>query len=522
MKTSSLVARILASSILLLAFGLSVYRAKVQTIAHDEALTYEWFLDQGVEHVLHYNTTNHILQTLLAKPVVKVLGVSEFTFRLPTLLGAGIYLLSVYLLCRRLFGEGLVFLLTVAMLALNPQVRDFIVAARGFGLSLAGLVLAMYFIARLAERGEFDEQDKEWRWGCAIASVALALSVAASLTNIFPAMCLSFVFGSAVLGGPATLFRIQDRRAHGFAKYYILPGVATGAFLLWPYMIQMRPGQFQIAFSGVSASLRDVFMSSFLYKSTEDIYAVSIGAVPPLPGSWQEKALNLGAFVFLPSLFVLVALGLFLTSRKAADFKRTRSRQLLIFGGSAVACVFLTVLLHAALNVNYPYSRYCLYVIPFFTVGGVLAAQEISARIPSRLLKGLGLLISTGVVFVYAQSIDAKTFRYNKYDSISRELYDSIERDARSRGLTNVRVGGTWWYEPEINFYRLRLRTTWMQEYDIKDKSYFWNTPNSLKPADYDYFVFIPASDPGLRGPRIRTIYHDEHTQATIIAIAHE
>jgi len=36
-----------------------------------------------------------------------------------------------------------------------------------------------------------------------------------------------------------------------------------------------------------------------------------------------------------------------------------------------------------------------------------------------------------------------------------------------------------------------------MQEYEVKDKSYWWNTPSALTPADYDYFVFVPASDPG-------------------------
>jgi hypothetical protein len=41
-------------------------------------------------------------------------------------------------------------------------------------------------------------------------------------------------------------------------------------------------------------------------------------------------------------------------------------------------------------------------------------------------------------------------------------------------------------------------------------------------PADYDYFVFIPASDPGLKGLRVRTIFHDDKTQVTIIALARE
>ncbi len=52
----------------------------------------------------------------------------------------------------------------------------------------------------------------------------------------------------------------------------------------------------------------------------------------------------------------------------------------------------------------------------------------------------------------------------------------------------------TWWYEPEINFYRRRYTAEWMLPYDIKDHSSTrWNTPNSLVPSDYDYFVFTPA-----------------------------
>ena len=71
MKAKSLFARVLAAAILVFVFVVSVYRAKTQTIAHDEAITYERFLDQGVEHVLHYEAVNHVLQTLLAKPIVK-------------------------------------------------------------------------------------------------------------------------------------------------------------------------------------------------------------------------------------------------------------------------------------------------------------------------------------------------------------------------------------------------------------------------------------------------------------------
>jgi hypothetical protein len=146
-------------------------------------------------------------------------------------------------------------------------------------------------------------------------------------------------------------------------------------------------------------------------------------------------------------------------------------------------------------------------------------ARELFFRFPRYHLRPVGLFIAAAVVFDYAVSFNTEYFRYNAYDVISRQLFLSISNDAHSRGLKTVRVGGTWWYEPELNFYRRRYNAEWMKPYDVKDRSYFWESPNALVPAEYDYFVFTPASDPGLTGPRVRTIFHDRVTDLTITAM---
>jgi hypothetical protein len=521
MKTSALLARFASVAILLFAFGVAVYRAKVQPIAHDEALTYEWFLDQGVFDVLRYNAANHVLQTLIAKPIVKVFGVSEFTLRVPTLMGAAIYLIAVYFLCRKLFGDGVVMVLSTTMLAWNPQVMDFLAAARGYSLGLAGLAIAMYIFARLAGRGKFDPNDKEWRWGCPAASVALALAVTANFTNIVPATCLALSFTAVALGGIAAVFRWRDPALRDFAKYFLLPGAVAGFCILWPYLIQARLAHTKIQLEKASDAVRDIFNASFLYRWTEDVFN-SLGAAAAAPGSWQERATELGANFLLPLLFGFVLIGFALAWREPADPGNRQRAACRIFAGAAIGSVVLTVLLHFATGVNYPFSRYSLFLVPLFTIGSLLAAQEISCRFPSALLKGAGLLVAAMVVCDYALSFNVKSFRYNAYDVISRDLYLAIEKDALSRAVSSARVGGTWWYEPEINFYRVRYKAKWMLPYEVKDRSYWWQTPGALEPAAYDYFVFVPPSDPHLAGPRVRTIFHDEKTQATIIAIAHD
>jgi hypothetical protein len=304
--------------------------------------------------------------------------------------------------------------------------------------------------------------------------------------------------------------------------YFFFPGVAAGLSVLWPYLIQARLAQTKIQLDKASDAARDIFNASFLYKWTEDVFN-SLGALPSAAGSWQERVTELATNFLLPLLFCFVVIGLALALRvPGPPEKQQGAAQCQIFAGAAITSVILTVGLHFVTKVNYPFSRYCLFLVPLFTIGGMLAAREISSRFPSLLLKAIGLILAAIVVCDYGQSINVKSFRYNAYDVISRDLYQAIEKDALSRGLTKVRVGGTWWYEPEINFYRLRYKAKWMLPYEIKDRSYWWQTPGALEPAAYDYFVFVPPSDPHLAGPRVRTIFHDEKTQATIIAIEHD
>jgi uncharacterized membrane protein len=518
-KTAVIFCRVLTCSLLAFVLTVTVFRASVQSIAHDEALTYEWFLDGSVYKVLAFNSTNHVLFTIIAKFFVKVFGTSELSLRTPSLIGAAAYLTITCLLCRKLFGDGILLLLSVAMLWLNPLVMDFMAAARGYSLGMAFLAAAMYYMARIADRGTFNPEDPEGRWECAVASVFLALSVAASLTNLVPAASFAVSLPAIAIGGTLNLRQLGERTLRIFARYFIVPGVAVGLFILWPFLIQARPAQFNMGLHQASDALRDLFNSSFLYKWTGDVYASSLGAVPPTPGSWQQRLSDLGVYVIFPLLFLFVFLGLILVFRPPTESRRSQTAHCRLFGVAAIACVVLTVLLHVLARVSYPVSRTCLYFVPLFTISGLLIAREFSFRFPHYRLKLIGLVFAAALIFDYAASLNTEYFRYNAYDAISRQLFLTISNDARSRGLTKVRVGGTWWYEPEINFYRRRYNADWMRPYDVKDHSYSWESPNSLAPADYDYFVFTPASDPGLTGPRVRTIFRDRVTEITVTAM---
>lgn len=521
MKKSALVARLLSIVILTFAFGVAVYRAKVQPVAHDEALIYNWYLDPGIYHLLLFDPSNHVLFTVLAKMTVKVFGVSEFTLRIPSLFGALVYLVSAYLVCKRLFGDGLLLVLSTAMLGLNPEILDFMTAARGYILGLACLNLAMYILLRLSELGTFDATNEKWTTGAAVAAVILSLAVVANLTFITPVIAVSIsFFALAFLGRPENR-QPAGKALRDFERYFIVPGIATGLIILWPFAIQARAAQFGRGLHTLRDFLRDAFMSSFLYKWTDDIYSPSLGAVPPLPGSWQSRVLDLGVYILLPLLFCFVLGGLAYVVFSASEKRRTQQAYCQLFGGAAIGCVAVIMLLRLGAKVDYPVARFCLYMIPLFTISGLLFARELAVCFPRfHIVRALTVLIAVTVAADYAMSLNTKYFRYNAYDVISRDVFHAISNDAKSRSFPKARIGGTAWYEPQMNFYRRRYHANWLSAYEVVDISFGWQDPNAAAPGEYDYFLFTPANVPALTGSRVRTIYHDDKTQLTILAIA--
>lgn len=518
--------RFLACAVLLFAFCLSVYRACVVPITHDEALTYQWFLDSSEIGMLAFNANNHVLFTFLAKPFVMLFGVTELTLRMPALIAAGGYLIVVYLFCRRLFGYSIFLILAAAMLCLNPTLMDFMVLARGYLMGVAFLTAAMYMLSVLASKEHFDPQDAQWHWGCATASVLLALAVTANLTDIVPAAALWFCFAAFALPGTRRILEDSYRPTLlSFLLWFLAPGALVGSFILWPFLIQARPGMFYAGYQHLPNSLQDLFNSSFLYKWTSDFYS-SLGPLAPAPGSWQSWASDIGAFVFLPLLVLFLLVGSILLLRARLGPPRRDFRQSLLFGGAAVGCVILWLALHFAVGIRYPLDRTFLFAIPLFTVGAVLVGKDVASLYSSRILPLLGFLLIAFVIADYGAALHVRYCRYVAYDSISRQMFKSIVADAKSRGLATARVGGTWWYEPEVNFYRRRYKDNWISVYDVKSPEYHYQALNSLKPGDYDYFLCIPDDSlcapeniSSFEGKPRRAIFFDSTTRLTVFAI---
>ncbi|MEN6533786.1 MAG: glycosyltransferase family 39 protein, partial [Bryobacteraceae bacterium] len=208
MTTEGKAARYAAISALGFLFLVNVYRAATQSMTHDEAYTYQLYIAAPVSRIFEYfNPNNHFFAVILMKISTVVLGVSEFTMRLPSVVSGGFYFYFVYRLCLLAFGQGYLFLISVLLLSTNPFLLDFHVAARGYGIGITCLVGAIYSLMLYST-----ERRGDWRLQIA-GMTGLSLAVASNPTFLFPAGMIAVLFVVALPPLPAATRKEKRRKA---------------------------------------------------------------------------------------------------------------------------------------------------------------------------------------------------------------------------------------------------------------------------------------------------------------------
>lgn len=128
------------------------YRAATLSMTHDESSTYIsyhavsiWECFTNIE--LWQTANNHLLNTLLFQISIKLFGQSDFALRLPNVLAFLLYAYCAYRLIHLVFQQYTTQLLAFVLLFLNSYMLDFFSLSRGYGLSLAFQMWALYNFA---------------------------------------------------------------------------------------------------------------------------------------------------------------------------------------------------------------------------------------------------------------------------------------------------------------------------------------------------------------------------------------
>jgi len=583
-----------AVALALFLVGQSAYRAVTQSITHDEACTYNWFIARPA-NLFNYDPNNHVLFTYLAMASVAALGPSELSLRLPTVVAAAAFAVAVLLLLCRTLPSPAWFLLTTMLTFFNPLVLDYLTAARGYGLALALLLAAIVVGTQV---GSGSSAQPRLRRRLLLIAVLLALCVAASLAFSFAVAAVAItvialasnVYRNAGLEGAtaaraltagfalpavaiATLFYLPFATkvwaSHHFARspallaaaqrlglgvtppmalsplpvltpatvlaisgaiVLLLATTCWGAVAAWGRISQA--GNRSVRALGVVVALtltisaavtyrKEVvrfisgFSRSYLYTGTTDLWdaATTMLAanltrdrtssqetlVPPVAaGAVTRTTLAVAALMAL----VAVSAPLCHWWRRVLSGGSSSRPPLAVAGLLVSTALVATAQLHAAahlvLGVNLPPPRAAVFLPPLVTLSAAFVLR--SSRRRRRAWSFAAGACAVVLLARYVQQYDPRVFWGNLADAGSRTVFERMQAVVADRRPDSVRVGGSWLYEPSMNFYRQARGAAWMQPY---------RREAAQRPEELEFLIYHVAQSAPVLTPGFEEIYRD-------------
>jgi hypothetical protein len=457
--------RLVLGSAALCAMAWAITRAVVQSITIDEAVTYNTFVYTGL--YLWYAANNHILNSVLMYGFTKWFGLSQFTARLPALIGAALYIGAVYRLCR-LLGASLFVQLTLCVcLVFNPFIFDHLVAARGYGLALGFLMWAIVYSAEAHVRKD------SLAAACAISSACAGMSVDANFAFAF----VNLATMTAVL---LCAWRQRPKEWLRLVAASVLPGVVVVAIVAGSALLNFRPGELIYG----AKSLRETF------------------------GSILEASLFQTRFAFLkPVVFPLIAAtGV---PYLAYLLLRGSKAKIALLGWAAAAIFVATLGIHwtafRLFGVLLPKDRTAIFFFPLFMiVAGAMVAIPAPTS-PGRYLRAafVGSLACMAVYFLLCLRLTY--FKEWFWDSDVQRTYAVLSCLNREHQVTHV--VSTWEYRGPLNFYQFAQPTS-IQDID-----------ENFDPAQTQiYVVDMFHTSEVLQGKNLKIFYRSPTTDLVLAA----
>ena len=475
-----------------------IYRAHLQSVTVDEADTYLFFVQPHWASQWYPSSNNHLLNSLLMRFFVSLFGLSHLTLRAPALIGGAVYIVAIFRLCLLLTNQELyVFPIFVAFVY-NPFVMDFMVAARGYGLALGFLMLAVFFIARQIVANE-PRAERALKRDCVLASICMGVSFTANFSFAYADVCCLFLFW---------LWACR--------RIWIDSGRSYSSAQRWARVLAWCAAPGLLAVFLIGGSVVANFPKSELYygaRSLSDTWDMIIKAsfsglndeiVNPLLKRVLEAVLP-----YLPWVAIaLCGLQIALFGWRRNRFKDPRQVWLAIFAGAAV---LLTLSLHwlqfKIAGLPLPYKRTSIFFVPLsmLTWAAVTCAPRHGRM--GRVLQGLSLLALFVGATCFVGSLRRMYFFEWRSAADVRAAYPVIQEVARRYGVHEIPTA--WDYADPLTFYRVYFHE---QNLDV----FHWALP---PPSGKTVYV-LPDDQfqDFIRKEGLHAVYHGENTSLTILA----
>ncbi len=411
-----------------------ILRAYFVGFTYDESTTFTILLGNTRKLFI---ANNHWLNTALSFLSFKLFGSSEFSLRLPNVLGFLVY--SYF--CYKLVIENSKYILSVIpafiFLMLNPFVTDFFSLARGYGLAMAFFSGSLYYFLKFSEK-----QDNT------VLAKGLILSVATIYSNY------SFVIPIIALHLGYLLHAFREKNKQYFCKKKVVFFCIEAAALL-PALVNILVLKKRklLYFGGTKNIVEDTFFSIFNVTYLIEVFSGQ---------NW----------VILLVIVAVLSYGLRIKNRGSLNF------MLIVF----LAALFLTMQLHLILGMKYPIGRSAIYWVIISGVYLHLFLEnlfEMKRNILSYLfivsISGVSMLAFIG----FLSNINLSYTLTWKHEADTRSMLETINDDIEKEGQYSL--GTNWIFRSTINYYLANSEYNILKPAKIKSES--------DKKYDY-YYVF--------------------------------
>jgi hypothetical protein len=473
--------------------GYAAERARRIGITYDEALTYLVYVRRPVHTMFTYaggSANNHLLNSLAMKLLSALFGPSEFVLRLPNLAGLATFLVFSWLLLRR-YASSIIALSGFLATSANPLLLEFFSVARGYGLALGLAIPGLYFLAKSIE-GERQRVRMDL-----IAFILLALSAIASFT------CL-IVFVASGLG--TLIFRYNDiemarqnpeRRLKAsrelIRSFRTLGAISFSLFAGVGLMLIRLKRRGQLYYGGHSGFWPDTIRSLVDGSLYDARYA---GTVRPV------------VLTLVVVAFSVVAAGAVVSEREVEGARSERAPRLIAL--IAVTSVGISISQHFLLGTLYLKNRTALFFIPLFGLAVILNLARFATALPKagRVVITISVsVVATACIIHLLLTANVRSMNYVAYDL---EMLHDLDRWRASDHKTIVRLGVSWVFVPQVNYYRVTRRLDWLlpvtTRSPFQNVDYCFVVPSDQQEAVRDRFVVInnypSTGNELLRGPR--------------------
>ncbi len=441
----------LKKSWLLCLFGVCMFvyiviRAFTVSITHDEVNTCLLYAPMSVYDIVTYKDpipNNHILHTLLVKLCENLFGISQFTVRIPNLLGFFLYFGAVVAFVYAVSPKWTIRIFALSAFMLNPFLIDFFSLARGYALSLDFMLVACYMAYLWLHEAK-----------TAYLCLALGLAITAAYTNF---TALNFFAPFAGLLAVSILQHARQhapKDTHAQRLFWLKHGAILAAGCLFLAAISYLPikamtSTDQFRFWGTKGFFEDT-LQTLVYMSLD-----GRGYIKNMETT--KQIFSIFTALYLCVLYAAIAINLW-TKKTQLIRNPLGFFGLLLFG--AVASVIVQYFL---LGTPYVTSRTALFFYPLTVLATIFFAEKLRQLMPKTELR-LFVPTTLFIVWHFIGTLNLRSAGEWWYDRDDKIVLNYLKKVYEESGRKEpIKLDAHWLFLPALHFYEQTENMSWIK-----------------------------------------------------------